>query len=207
MVDSLQVGPPSASSLPPSAVTPIRGGQLGDLIQSNLHGQYYEQAYRKNLFYSYVAAQTLTASATGYTGNVIYNSSPVGGVNLVLNQISIGVSVTSASMTGIALAYNIQSTAPTGLTAATATGPAFIGQAVGFGLAYKAATLAFAGTAFYPLLHNTAAIATTGIDSFFTDIQGGIIIPPGYCVGLVALGAASAASAVTSTIMWEEVPV
>jgi hypothetical protein len=64
-----------------------------------------------------------------------------------------------------------------------------------------------ATTAFFPLLHNTAAINTVGIDAVVWDLEGSIIVPPNTVIGLAALGAASAASAVTASLLWEEVPV
>ena len=72
--------------------------------------------------------------------------------------------------------------------------------------AYKAATLTAAGTAFLALMHNTAAIATVGVDRINIDLDGKVIVPPGYWVALAALGAASAASAVSSSITYAEIP-
>lgn len=186
-----------------------RTGKTGELIISEHHGRYFEAASRSKLFYSTCTAKTLTASNTTNTGHTIWNSSNQtgSGVNLVLNKIGIIVSVTSASMTGIALGMNAQPAVPTGTTAATQAGATLLGGAVGSGLSYSAATLNAAQTNVYPLFHNTAAINTVGIDSFNIDLEGAVICPPGYAVGLVALGAASAASAVTSVIMWEEVAV
>ena len=184
----------------------IRSSKTGEVIVGQAHGRYYEAAQRGKLFASYVAAQTLTTVNTTYTGNLVYN--PIGsGVNLVLHKIGLIVSVTSATMTGIALATSLSSAAPTSVTAADRQGNLLVGGAVGAALAYKAATLAVAGTSIFPLMHNTAAIATTGVDILQVDLEGSIIIQPGYTAHLAALGAASAASAVTSSIIWEEVPV
>jgi len=185
---------------------PFRASKTGELITGYAHPRYFEAAQRGKLFFSYAAAATLTAVNTTYTGHALYN--PLGsGVNLVLSKIAIIVSVTSASMTGIALATNLQASAPTGLTAVDRQGNCLIGNAAGAVLGYKAATLAAAGTSLLALIHNTAAIATTGVDQLVVDLEGSVIIQPGYTVHLAALGAASAASAVTSSFIWEEVPV
>lgn len=186
-----------------------RSGKSGEVVVTELHGVYYETTYRGKMFFSTCTAKTLTASNTTATGHLIWNSSNQtgSGVNLVLCQIGIGVSVTSASMTGIALGQFVQAAVPTGTTAATQAGATFLGQAVGSGLSYSAATIANAQTNVAILMHNTAAIATTGVDSIFVDLRGSIIVPPGYGVSLVALGAASASSAVTSSIFWEEIAV
>lgn len=196
-------------TLADGAESVLRTGKGGELVVTELHGRYYEQAYRGNMFYSTCTAKTLVAANTTYTGHLIWNgSNQTGtGVNLVLNKIMIGVSVTSASMTGIALGQSYQPAAPTGLTAATAVGNCKIGGAAAQGLSYAAATITNAGTNICPIFHNTAAINTVGVDQVYVDLEGAVVIPPGYIVQLLALGAASAASAVTSAIFWEEVPV
>lgn len=184
---------------------PLRSGKNGQLITADAHGKYYETALNRRLFQSYGAPQTLTAVNTTYTGHLLWN--PVGsGVNLVLYEIDIIVSVTSASMTGIALASAAQTTTPTSTTAVERQGNLFQGGATGAVLAYKAATLTAAGTAYRALMHNTAAIATTGVDRINIDLGGSVIVPPGYWTALAALGAASAASAVGSSIIYAEIP-
>lgn len=202
-----RVGPASTLiSASAGSIIPRRIGAQGEEITATAHGPMYEASYRGSLFFSYVAAQALTASNTTYTGNIIWNGST--GFNLAVRKVSLQVSVTSASMTGIALGYsNLQPSAPTSTTAATLTGSMLIGGTAPQATAYKAATVITAGAAVYPLMHNTAAIATTGADSIVVDLEGGLIIPPGTCVSLLALGAASAAAAVTSTILWEEIPI
>lgn len=186
-----------------------RSGRGGELIVGENHGRYYEAAYRNNLFYSYNIGTTLVAANTTYTGHVIWNGSNQtgSGVNLVLHKISLVISVTSASMTGIALGQSYQPAIPTGLTAASVVGNCKIGAAAAQGLSYKAATLTNAGANIFPLLHNTAAINTVGAEQFVIDLEGSIIIPPGYTAQLLALGAASASAAVGSGFIWEEVPV
>lgn len=189
----------------------LRSGRTGELVVTELHGCYYEACYRKKLFYSYVTAQTLTASNTTYTGHLVWNGSNQSGsgVNLVMHKVNIGVSVTSASLTGIALGVGTgQTAAPTSTTAATQAGNCFIGDAAAQGLSYKAATIAVAGTPLFPLVHNTAAINTVGADfNNPIDFEGAFIFPPTTSAHLLALGAASASSAVTSAMVWEEVPV
>jgi len=182
-----------------------RFGKMNELITAPAFGRHHENAINRRLFQSYGAPQTLTAVNTTYTGHLLWN--PVGsGVNLVLCEVDLIVSVTSASMTGIALASAAQATTPTGTTAIERQGNMFLGGAAGAALAYKAATLTAAGTAFKALMHNTAAIATTGVDRINVDLGDGIIVPPGYWVGLAALGAASAASAVGSSFIYAEIP-
>ena len=185
--------------------TDQRFGKTAELITSPAFGRYHELALNRRLFQSYGAPATLTAVNTTYTGHLLFN--PVGsGVNLVLCEVDLGVTVTSASMTGIVLASAAQATTPTSVTAVERQGNMFLGGAAGAVLGYKVATLTAAGTAFKHLMHNTAAINTVGVDMVNVDLGDGIIVPPGYWVGLAALGAASASAAVTSTFTYAEIP-
>ena len=183
----------------------LRQGKNAELITAPAFGKYHETALNRRLFHSYGAPATLTAVNTTYTGHLLWN--PVGsGVNLVLCEVDLAVSVTSASMTGIALASAAQATTPTSVTAVERQGNMFLGGAAGAVLAYKVATLTAAGTAFKLLMHNTAAIDTVGVDRTNIDLGDGIIVPPGYWVGLAAIGAASASAAVGSTFTYMEIP-
>lgn len=185
----------------------FRQGQDSDQIVSHLHGSDYEQAYNGNMFYAYSSLQTLSVVGTAITGLIVWNSTAA--KNLVIRRIHVQIPVTSASLTGIALASTTpgaQTTAPTTTTAATKTGSSLLGAAGPTGVAYTIATC-LATLVVWPFAHNTAAIATTGIDAINIDLNGGFIIPPFTAVHLAALGAGSAASAVTSAMTWEEVPV
>lgn len=187
-----------------------RAGRLGDTIVSELHGRYYEQAYRKNLFTAYCAAQALSVAGTAMVGLQVWNGSPVsGGVNLVLLKVGGMIVVTSATVTSLVLATGVgQAAAPSGQTAATRVSNNFIGGANPNALALAAGTFVAAPTALINLMHNTAAIAATGEDAgFVLDLEGSIIIPPQAYVCIAAVGAAVAAAGSNLHLMWEEVPV
>lgn len=187
----------------------IRLGRNGDQICSDLHGQYYEQAVRKQIFFNTTLARALSLGATAMVGNIVWNP-PSSGVNLVMLTWSGAVIATSATLTGIALAAQYQATLPTGITASDAVGQTLLdytgvlpqGKAKG----YAIATLVTAPVPVEVLAHNTAAINTVGVDQMGGDFKGKWIIPPGGVVCLAALGAAAAASGFSSTLTWEEVP-
>lgn len=206
MTEPVQGQTGSQGPNPDGGINVMRLGRAADLITSNLQGQYYENTYRKNSFLAYSSAQLLSASGTAMTGLQLWNGSS--NVNLVLGRWAVQVSVTSASLTGIALATGTgQTTAPTSQTAATKIGNAFLGGVSPLATALNAGTFAVAPTSQWLLMHNTAAIATTGDDAVFDDFNGSIIVPPFGYVALCALGAASAAAAVTASLHWSEVPV
>lgn len=189
---------------------PIRQGKTGEVNVSELQPRYYEQAYRKNLYTAYAAAQATSLVGTAMVGLQIYNGSPVaGGVNLVIMKVGGFVAVTSASATGLVLATGSgQLIAPTGQTAATRVTNNFIGSQSPQGLALTGGTFTNAPTALLALMHNTAAIATTGEDQGYQfDLEGSLIIPPQSYVCVAALGAALSASGGFHHIMWAEVPV
>jgi hypothetical protein len=203
--NTVQVGQNTAKSFPTGTQAQPRGGQLGEAIVANLHGKNYEQAYRGNSQFAYAGFQTVTSLNTTATGLIILNpaNSPV---NLVLNKAIVHVSVTSASSTGISLAYALAQTGvPT--TTPTSSGSCLIGGPAGYAKTGMACTMQNTPVVFAPLLHNTAAIATTGEDLQAFDFEGSFIIPPGVAVLLNSDGGATAASAVSATLTWEEVPI
>jgi hypothetical protein len=185
-----------------------RIGQQGDLVTSELHGRYYEQAVRKNVFFSLSLVRATSLISTSAIGNIVWNP-PDSGVNLALQKWTSIISVTSATCTGIALAVGYQTTTPTGLTAIDATGATYLQQPTfltGRAKAYAIATMLIAPVLVTLLHHNTAAINTVGGDQFSGDLEGSIIVPPGHYICMAALGAAAAASGHSSYLSWEEVP-
>lgn len=179
----------------------IRLGSLGSTIQDQLHGSYYETAYRGNMFrISNQAAVTTTAAlATTWTGLAISN--PAGsGVNAVINLFSV-----SQFAVGAAAAVGIM----TGAGAAAGSlvpKNAVIGSTTGKVTASAGATIAT------PVLDivvgSVGSLATTGYglqSGIVVDLQGSIIVPPGFY-------AASYTTVATTTALifgfqWEEVPV
>lgn len=191
-----------------------RIGQQGDGIVSELHGGLYEQAVRRNLFFSLSMVRATSLPATAMIGNIVYNP-PDSGVNLAMQQWNSHIVVTSATTTGIGLAASYQTTVPTTVTAADATGSTFLSLSgatnlvfqTGKAKAYAIATLLIAPTLVALLHHNTAAIATTGIDVAQGTFEGGLIVPPGGIICMAAIGTAVAAAGHSSWMTWEEVPI
>jgi hypothetical protein len=202
-----QVGP---QVLNDGSTQPFRQDKTGALVVQELHGRYYEQVYRKNVFTAYSTARAITVVGTAMVGLQLWNSSPVsGGVNLVLLKTGGLISVTSATTTGLILASGIgQVSAPTGQTAADAVKNNYISGTSPQATAIAAGTFTNAPTGLLTLMHNTAAIGATGEDpGYFVDLEGSIIVPPQTYVCIAALGATAAALAWTGFLMWEEVPV
>jgi hypothetical protein len=187
---------------------PPRADRQGSLVVSQSHGRYTEAAFRGNLCFSYSAARATSVPATAMIGNIVWNP-PGSGIVLALQKWTAQIQVTSATCLGISLAYGAQAITPTTVTAANSYGNTFLnagspGNCIA--KAYSIATLLVVPTVVMNLYHNTAAIATTGVDIMQGDLEGMFIVPPGYIVCLASLGAAVAAAGMTSTLTWEEIP-
>ena len=85
----------------PNTATPLRSGQLSDLIVSELHGKYYEQTYRGNMFSVGMTATALTANTVtlvAATTPIIGVYNPIGsGVNLVILKAKCNIAVAGNS--------------------------------------------------------------------------------------------------------------
>lgn len=182
---------------------------LGEVAVSQVMPRYSALTKSGFVYSSRGALQTLSLAGVAMTGLVLWNSSSgSAAVDLHVLKIAGNVSVTSAAMTGIALAYGKnQVNAPTGVAVAQQANDYISGQ-TGYGLAYSTATMANAPVAQFDVLHNATAIAASGVDQgFILDLEGSIIVPPQMYICFVALGAASAASAVNLSVKHVELPV
>ncbi len=178
-------------------VAKARGGKQGDQIVSALHGRYYEQTYRGNMFGITGGLTTTTAAgAATFTGLIVGN--PVGsGVNLAINKIFIAQPIALTAETELGIMYGANTTTDT-LTTIRNRNP--------LGPASKAVANAgqtiTAMTAFIVIGSGGTAVQVV---PYQADFEGGLIIPPGYAV-------ASYTSRVTTTAVmfclnWEEVPI
>lgn len=184
-----------------------RAGRQGELMASELHGRYYEQTYRRNIYIaaSQAVATTSVGLSTTYTGLVVSNPT-TSVVNMVLLKATTMQSVLQATQVeayGIATGYN-------GTTNVTHTTPqavrnCFIGVgAIGTGLADTSATLPTAP--FYSMFVQQTATATANGPGGVIDLEGSIILPPGGYALWVTPGQASVAG-MWFSFQWEEVPV
>ena len=206
-----------------------RGGQLGDTILSELHGQYYEQVYRGNVWYIGGVAEvalsansiSLTATTTPITG--IWNplSSSVNCVMLYAD-LMMSLNVTSATRQGAwfwamstnngaistgASCFNAKTLAVAGPKGASAT-KGFVG-----GIALTAITnnLVIQRPAKFNVGINitTASFPATALSPLQCDreeFKGALIVPPGGVLALLNGNSTTNMSCVAG-MCWEEVPV
>src|SRR5512146_2029277 len=98
----VQVNAPSATSYGDGATPPQLGGKQGEAIVSQLHGNYYTQASRCNVFYASNAgagAAYTIYSNTSYVGLALWN--PAGsGKNLSIIKVNLGLNAQASTAMG-----------------------------------------------------------------------------------------------------------
>jgi hypothetical protein len=222
-----QVGPiATTASIAPGTVVAMRSGNLGDTIVTELHGRFYEQTYRGNVYTGGITALTalsantitLTATTTPILGlwNNLSNT-----VNLVVLQASLQIvpnNLTSGAAPGALIwatstSNGAISTGSTPFNAKTLTQSGsvakFFTPAVALtGLtnnlvALTASDIPSPSGLTYTTLGSTAIIPPIGgVENF----DGGLIIPPGGVLALLNT-VSSTTFSVYGRITWEEVPV
>lgn len=216
-----QVGLAFASD---GANIPVRQGRQGDVTVSELHGRFYEQNYRGNLYGNGVVALT---ALTANTITLVATATPILGVwnplvstvNLVLLQATLAAGANNTATVGCGAFVWATSTGNAALTLGTApfnhrTLVASGSQAKG--LAFIALTgltnnlVVQEGADFpTPNIITTTAIPTTvqtPTVSYTQNIDGSLIVPPGGVLALLNTVSSTTVS-VTGRLLWEEVPV
>lgn len=176
-------------------------GRDGDLVVSELHGKYYEQAYRGNLYScaNQAAVTTSTTLNTTFTGLAIANPA-ASGVNLVMRRFRVAqFAAGAAAVVGVAVG------------AGAAAGALVIRNRKWAGVA-SAATASAGATIAAPILVGVAghvgSLATTGyglIPAVGIDFDGDLIVPPGYFI--CSDTSIATTSALIFAFEWEETPV
>ncbi len=185
-----------------AATVGIRTGKQGEMSVSELHGRYYEQTYRQNLFSIQGAATTTTAgTAATFTGLAVGN--PAGsGYNLAINKVTITQAASLTASTNIGVMYG-----PGAITASlTVNANKFIGGRA-------SVTTATAGqTITAPILWTLLAGSGSGamtvpllIPSITVDLEGSLIIPPGTFIA--SYTSAASTTALLFYFQWEETPI
>jgi hypothetical protein len=201
----------------PDGVNPImRQGRQADLMVSELHGRYYEQTFRGNVFVSDSDSVTLAAAnatkgalATVKLINGFFNPL-TSGKNVVLLFARVA---TTSGTPGGPYFYNFLADSTINSAATGTVRSMLLGgntsSVVTAQTGVIIANVAGATTALKQLavLGGPAAIAAgAGMYDVADEIGGRIIVPPGCLFGLTCL-AAGTTHIVQSSLIWEEVPV
>lgn len=179
-----------------------RSGKNGEQIVSELHGKRYEQTSRGSSFGIQGTAVTTTAAgATTFTGLAVGN--PAGsGVNMVLNRFSCSQVAALTAGTSIGLMYGISTTA---ITASLTTIFNRLPGGAASALVATAGQTITAPTAFMVFGSGGSGATTVPllIQALNVDIEGGLVIPPGYFVA--SYTSVASTTALHFRFEWEEV--
>src|SRR5262245_24602496 len=203
----LLVGLP-AGKISDGVTTPSRATYDGAQLAQALHGDYMYAALRKNLFVAHTQAGVTSSVglATTYTGLVVSNA--IGNpVNLAILRVSVAQSVINAAVNAIGYGFGYSPTTAVVHTTPVTPRNCFVNGPAPYALADTAATLSAAGGfgPVYAEMISDTPTATTNPAAYQAEIRGSIIIPPGGYFLMLAI-AASPASALWESILWEEIP-
>lgn len=200
-------------SLNPAAVSaalntyPIQGsGKQQDAYVSELHGKYYSAAYAGNVFTTSVpAAGTLTIPTTLATlASKFCILNPAGsGKNLELIRFDYFINSATEVVNVIGLTKSQQAVALLGTLTAGVINNVTFGGLASVANFYVAATHTDTPVWFKSLIGVNATAVGLFANSYIFD--GSVIIPPGYCIDVVASAGAQANS--LCDMMWAEWPI
>lgn len=186
---------------------PMRQGRLGEAIVSELHGRYYEQSRRGNIFFCRAISTALAgiASSNGIGGPLLWNgSSAVVAVPLAMTFTSTVVTTVAAS---IGLAFGTQSSAPTSTTAIDSSGSGLIGGTAPAASAFRLGTVSAVPSSFFPLFSaHTGALTVDNTGLGWIDLGGAFVLPTNTYLAVAASATATTLVAQIG-LLWEEVPV
>lgn len=181
----------------------MRMGQNGDQIASDLHGAYYEQTVRGNLYQLQGAATTTSAAGNAtFTGTGLIN--PAGsGYNLVIGRVAIAQAAALTASTNIGVMYGPTIAVATNLLTPAnriAGGKASVAYGTSGGTITALTNFViFAGS-------GSGAMTVPGlIPLAIHDFKGGIVIPPGSMVA--SYTSAASTTALLFNFEYEEVPI
>jgi hypothetical protein len=206
----------------------LRQGRLADLIVSELHGRFYEQAFRGNLF---SGGMTLTSisNATFSTGTLGPTATPIVGVwnpltsgkNLVILQVRVSPINTALQTTGAGSLMWASSVGNGALTLGSAPMNRLTGLAAGSvakdmsgialtgltnNLVVRDATMLCSGAMSNLSTLQTAAGLMPAQNPTIDPVDGAWIVPPGGVLAVLCTTNPPVAISAASSILWEEVP-
>lgn len=217
------VGAPSNISATDGSNLPALQGKAGEFMVSELHGKYYTQAYRGNVYWGSTALAGVTLPILSSTAPtfVLWNLQGSGkNLSIIRCQITPTTAMTTASGYGYAFLANagsaIGTAAPfSAFTQITATRgpvlvPATAGQGNSAALLASAATLTTAATMFRSngMSAGTGAITAPATQPVLSeDFDGTLVLAPGTAMIVGTTIVTSGQTATGVTLVWEEIPI
>lgn len=193
-----------------------RFGRDSGLAVVELHGKYYEQTARGNVFIATAASAALQANAATSMAPIgLYN--PVGsGKNISLLRVELAFTVLPGTQAAGAVALYVQNTvqsaAPSSVTAGTAINALLGSNAAPACKVYTAGTLAAAPSLAYQFggkvgTSNATATVFPGVPTLTRDFDGMLVLAPGSALVVQETTADTTSNySAGITYVWEEVP-
>lgn len=205
------VSAPSTTSLPDGTINSnFLQGKQAELLDAKLHGDWYTQSYRGNLFWGATAAAgtTIPIQASSLAGTFVLYNPANSGKNLELVEYSAAFEAATTVVSDVSLYYQLNIGSVTAalatLTSLTPHPGNLGGSTAPQALLYSAAT--FAGALIRgPILFGPAAVTANNPLPIVKMFNGMIIVPPGCAV--TTAGTAAQTSAASQHIIWVENPI
>lgn len=183
-----------------------RFGRQGQQIVNDLHGRFYEQSSRGNIYtaHAIVTAPVIYTTAAGTGGPLLWNGSTTHNASILAVGWGISTVTTVAAVLGLT-GNTGQSAAPSSTTAVDSVKNCYLGGGGPACTAYRIGTVASAGNFFHPLGHlHTGALTVDTDGMHWVDIGGLFTIPQG---GWISIAASATASTTVGNfaIVWEEI--
>lgn len=183
-----------------------RYGREGALIGNDLHGRYYEQASRGNIYMAHaiVTAPVIYTTAAGTGGPLLHNTSNLVKASILAVGWGISTVTTVAAILGLTGGSG-QTAAMGSTTAVDSVKSTYIGGGAPGVTAYRVGTPTTAGNFFFPLgdLH-TGALTTESGGMRWVDV-GGLFVLPQYSWISFAASATASTTVGNFGIIWEEI--
>lgn len=215
MISELRVGPQVATD---GATVIQRASRDGATVISDAHGHWSEAATRQKLFTAYLSQGTSTVAAGNIVGAAAAASTqfavwnPLGsGINLVLQKLIIQIYSGTPTAGGLTIStFNASAVAST-LATAGAVRNNFVNGPTGSGLCLASAGgTTLTGGLILTALRNsvicgsgTAVASASGIVGVVDNIDGEVVVPPGFGVVPTWAGAGTT-FLVGYSLSWEE---
>jgi hypothetical protein len=207
----------------------MRQGRLGDVIFSELHGRFYEQVYRGNIYSGGMTLTSISAAtfSTGTLGNTatpilgVWNP-PTSGKNLVILQARVSPINTALQTTGAGALMWASSVGNGALTLGNAPLNRLTGLASG-SVAKDMSGIVLTGLTNNLVVRDATALGSGVISNLSTlqtaaglfppqipsvdNVDGAWIVPPGGVLAVLCTTNPPVAISAASSLLWEEVPV
>jgi hypothetical protein len=183
-------------------------GKSAELLCAEIHGKWYTQAYRGNLYFGAVTAVTLPVNANNLASVCsLYN--PAGSTrNLELVSVSVGTVLATTVVNNVNIYFQggigSSVTIPSAITVGTING-GFLGSALSSQGKFCSALTHVGTPTLLTQVANFGAVTTTNFGVVTAEFDGKIILPPASVISIANSTAASTASGMAVSICWAEV--